>query len=203
MTFQREDENPQGHSRLFSARARWRWASWRPGLKLLGALGRFLGAAPFGIWIRFARRVPREVSDSCGCSGVTTLDAFAAMDSLGDSAAESIPASGAASSGIAPASRTSPSAASTPFFLRCGNAVVGAQGFAGQRLELLQAGQFVHVAETEAHQKIFRGAIQDRPPDHRLASRGSDQAPSSSVSITPAQFTPRISCSSGWVTGCL
>src|SRR5437016_5366286 len=57
-----------------------------------------------------------------------------------------------------------------------GDAVIRAQRFAGQRLELFEARQLVDIAEPEAHQKILRRAIKNRPAHHRFATRRGDQA---------------------------
>ena len=53
--------------------------------------------------------------------------------------------------------------------------VAHAERLARELLEFFQAGQLVHIGKPEAHEEILRCAVEDRPADHRLASRRSDQ----------------------------
>jgi hypothetical protein len=83
-----------------------------------------------------------------------------------------------------------------------GDAFVGAQCFASEGFELLEAGEFVKIAEAEAHEEFFGGFIKiGRPMTLRPAVVMSFL--SRRVEMTPEVLTPRISEISGAVTGCL
>ena len=48
------------------------------------------------------------------------------------------------------------------------------KGFAGEGFELLEAGEFVEIAQAEAHEKFFGSFVEDGAADDFLASRGGD-----------------------------
>ena len=56
-----------------------------------------------------------------------------------------------------------------------GKSLVGAKGFAREGFKFLEAGEFVQIAEAEAHQEFFRSAVQDGAADDFFASGGGDQ----------------------------
>jgi len=65
------------------------------------------------------------------------------------------------------------------------NAFFGAERFARERLELLEAGQLLKIAEAETHQKFLGGAIQNGAADDFLAASGGDEPLVEEVFNTP------------------
>ena len=64
-------------------------------------------------------------------------------------------------------------------------------------------GSSADVFQAEAEQKLPRGFVEDGAADDLLAAGGGDELAASSEPKTPDESTPRISLTSGAVTGCL
>ncbi len=86
-------------------------------------------------------------------------------------------------------------------FLRLGReqATLGVAKF----LKFFDAGQLGHVVEAKAEQELLGRLIEDGPADDLFAACGTDELAIEQGPITPEESTPRISLTSGTVTGCL
>jgi hypothetical protein len=78
----------------------------------------------------------------------------------------------------------------------------GVVELAGHLFKLLDAGEFVDVLEAEAEEEVLGGFVEDGAADDLFAA-GVTSLRVSSEPRTPAESTPRISETSGAVTGCL
>lgn len=56
-----------------------------------------------------------------------------------------------------------------------GDGIIRAEGFTGESFELLETGEFVKIAQTEAHEKFFGGFVKDGAADDFFASGGGDE----------------------------
>ena len=74
---------------------------------------------------------------------------------------------------------------------------------ASHLFELFHAGQIVHIFQPEAEEKLLGGFVEDGPANHRLSAAVVISLRLTRLPSTPPESTPRISLTSGAVTGCL